>query len=60
MKVEEMKIDIKPNGDTTIDVSVKDIALFDEKEYQDDAAVSTSRPIHKLLLGAFNLLKMGH
>jgi len=60
MKVEEMKIDIKPNGDTTIDVSVKDIALFDVKDEQDDASSSTARPIHKLLFGAFNLLKMGH
>jgi phage shock protein PspC (stress-responsive transcriptional regulator) len=60
MKVEEMKIDITPNGDTTIDVSVKDIALLDEKEHQDDASASSARPLRKLLFGAFNLLKMGH
>ncbi len=60
MKVEEMKIDIKPNGDTTIDVSVKDIVMAEEPELKNTAAGSVVKPVSKIFFGAFKLLKMGY
>jgi phage shock protein PspC (stress-responsive transcriptional regulator) len=60
MKVEEMKISIKPNGDTTIEASVSDIALQEETASDVGSSRSAVRPVGKLLFGAFNLLKMGY
>jgi hypothetical protein len=60
MKVEEMKISIKPNGDTTIEASVSDIALQEETASGEVTTRSAVRPVGKLLFGAFNLLKMGY
>lgn len=60
MKVEEMKIDITPGGDTTIDLSVKDIVMENGSEMKNTPASSAVRPVSKMLFGAFNLLKMGY
>jgi hypothetical protein len=60
MKVEEMKIEIKPNGDTTIDVSVKDIVMAEEPQLKNTAAGSVVKPVSKIFFGAFKLLKMGY
>jgi phage shock protein PspC (stress-responsive transcriptional regulator) len=60
MKVEEMKIDIKPNGDTTIDVSVEGIAMGKDPELKHSSVGSVVKPVGKMLFGAFNLLKMGY
>ena len=60
MKVEEMKIEITPSGDTTIAVSVEDIVMENEPELKNAPTSSAVRPVSKMLFGVVNLLKMGY